>query len=283
MKRRIDDSEVDTLEVNGQSEKEDKKGDFLEAVSSNDVETVGYYLDDPDIDPADENNQALRSASEEGHTQMVRLLLTDPRVHPMQEIESLDDNDDVEDPLILASQYGHVDIVKVLLADERVDPGEYNNQALQNAIITGFTEVVELLLKDPRVDPTKGDLLFNAVQEGNVKIVKLLLSDCRIRLALSLNNLSENEDSSLSTLCNIAAQNDNLDALELLLSHSIDAVNLEVAEPKPEYTQIKVAMNCNKFGLFNESIKKAESKLGQLTAKNLGEEIGNAYNNAMKK
>lgn len=279
MKRKLDDSEVDTLAANGQSEKEAKKKDFLNAVISNDVETVGYYLDDPDIDPADEHNQALRAASEEGHTQMVKLLLTDPRVHPMQEIENLEDNDDVVDPLIVACQHGYIDVVKVLLADPRVDPGEYNNQAIQNAILCGFAEIVALLMQDPRVDPAKGDLLFHAVQEGEAKIVKILLSDWRIRLGLSQNNLSENEESSLSALCNLAAQADYLDVLELLLLPSTDAVNLEIAEPNPEYPQIKVALNANKFGLFFESLNKSESKLGKLSAKNLGDEIGIAYNN----
>ncbi len=275
MKRKNEGSENNSLQV--QSEKENKKNDFLESIVSNDIKKVGCFLNDPDIDPAAENNQALRCAAEEGHSQIVRLLLTDPRVHPMQEIENPYDNDDVVDPLVLASQYGNIDVVKVLLADVRVNPAEYNNQALQNTIICGFAEIVELLLKDPRVDPTKGDLLYLAVLEGDAKIVKILLADSRISLALSLNNLSDNEDSSLGSLSMIAVQNDDLDVLELLLSHSVES--LEVAEPNPQYPLLKLALNCNQFGLFSEGVKKAESKLGQLTAKNLAEELGKTHHN----
>ncbi|MBA2652127.1 MAG: ankyrin repeat domain-containing protein [Tatlockia sp.] len=270
--------------IEGQATKKLKKADFadfIEAVTKNNIETVGCFLDDSDIDPADKHNLALRIACEKGHLEMVRLLLKDPRVYPMQEVENLDDSDDEEviDPLILACKYGHVGIVKLLLADLRVIPSEYNNQAAQNAISSGFAEIVELLMEDSRIDLSLGELLFFAVQAGNNEIVKILLADSRISLSLNPNNLSECKHSSLSELCQVAADHDYLDVLELLLSHSEDPPHLKATDSLDPHTHIKFALNCN--GLFFESLNKLESKLSQITAKNLGEEIAKAYKNSI--
>ncbi len=274
-RRHSDDSEVIALHL-----KKAKTRDLIDSVLCNEIETVGYYLEDADINPAEENNLALRCACENGYVQMVKLLLTDSRVDPMQETENIDDNEDVINPLILACQYGHKEIVKLLIADPRVNPDEYR-RAIQNAIISGFAEIVELLLKDPRIDPTKGDLLFLAVQEGYVEIVKLLLADWRIRLSLNISNLSKNEESNLCALSKLAAQYDHIDVLEVLLSQTVN----QEAESNSQYHQIKNAMNCNKFGLFSNVVTKnnLDSKLCSLVVKNLAEEIGNAHNIAIKK
>ncbi|MBA2656541.1 MAG: ankyrin repeat domain-containing protein [Tatlockia sp.] len=272
MKRKSDNHQIKEL-----SEQETKWKDFLDAVCLDDIEVVGYFLNDSDIDPGAENNRAIREASEAGHDQMVKLLLTDARVHPMQALE-VHGNDDVIDPLILACKYGRVAVVKILLADPRVNPGEYANQAIQTAIFSGFSEIVELLIKDPRVDSTKGDLLLDAVLEGDAEIVKILLEDPKINFELM--EKAENNESSFSALAKIAAQHDNIEVLELLLSHSEVASNHQTAASS-KYPQIKLAMNSNKFGLFFETEKK-ESRLAKLIVKNLAEELANAYDNSMK-
>jgi len=46
------------------------------------------------------------------------------------------------------------DLLKLLLADPRVDPAAESNLAIQLACQEGHTEVFKLLLSDPRVDPT---------------------------------------------------------------------------------------------------------------------------------
>ena len=57
----------------------------------------------------------MRQASTNGHTEIVSLLLADPRVDP-----SADDNFAVR----WASRYGRIEVVSLLLADPRFDPAE---------------------------------------------------------------------------------------------------------------------------------------------------------------
>jgi hypothetical protein len=54
------------------------------------------------VDPSAEDNAAIRVASEEGHTEIVRLLLQDPRVDPSA------------DAIKIASANGYEDIVQLL-------------------------------------------------------------------------------------------------------------------------------------------------------------------------
>ncbi len=280
-KRKADDNDLNKRDHKKARNKARNNEDFLDNVAKNNIEIVTYYLDgiqddaDAHVDPAADNNRALRIACEEGLVEMVRLLLTDPRVHPMQEIENPDDNDDVVDPLILACQNGHLEIVKTLLADQRVDPGLYRNQEIQNAIISGFAEIVELLLKHSRVNPRAGDLLFYAVQEGHAEVVKVLLADCRIQSKLNTAILKDQE-SSLKAMIGIAAQGEKLDVLEMLLSHSIKPVDSKTVI-NPIYPQIKAALNCNKFGLFSEVVKdkKLERGLSHFAARNWATEVKN--------
>ena len=61
---------------------------------------------DPRVDPAANENEAIRWASRYGHTETVRLLLADPRVDP-----TVNDNN----PIRWASENGHTDVVRLLL------------------------------------------------------------------------------------------------------------------------------------------------------------------------
>ena len=97
------------------------------------------------IDPSANDNRAIRSASSNGHTDAVKLLLADPRVDP-----AADNNEAIR----AASRHGHAEIVKILLDDPRVDPSANNNDAIRVASENGHTEIVKLLLDDPRVDPS---------------------------------------------------------------------------------------------------------------------------------
>jgi hypothetical protein len=51
-----------------------------------------------------------------------------------------------------AAQNGHGDVVKLLLQDKRVNPAARNNGAVYWAACNGHCDVVEVLLADPRVD-----------------------------------------------------------------------------------------------------------------------------------
>ena len=48
--------------------------------------------------------------------------------------------------IIYASENGHTEVVKLLLLEERVDPSDDDNSAIKYAAIYGHTEVVNLLL-----------------------------------------------------------------------------------------------------------------------------------------
>ena len=53
-----------------------------------------------------------------------------------------------------ASFNGHHEVVRILLNDKRVDPSVCNNDAMRSASYRGRHEVVKLLLNDNRVDPS---------------------------------------------------------------------------------------------------------------------------------
>ena len=59
------------------------------------------------IDPSVNNNYAIRKAAKEGYTEIVKLLLLDPRVDPSA---------DYNNAIIMASRNGHATIVKLLLS-----------------------------------------------------------------------------------------------------------------------------------------------------------------------
>ncbi len=62
-------------------------------------------LKDPRADPSEIDNNAIKTASEHGHLDVVKLLVQDPRVDPNA-------NDD--ESLKLAYVNGHVDVVDFL-------------------------------------------------------------------------------------------------------------------------------------------------------------------------
>lgn len=78
----------------------------------------------------------------------VKLFLSrgaDPRVNPAA-------NDNIA--IRVASTWGKTNVVKVLLEDPRVDPAAKNNDAIESARRSGRVETVRLLLTVPRVIET---------------------------------------------------------------------------------------------------------------------------------
>jgi hypothetical protein len=53
-----------------------------------------------------------------------------------------------------ASEHGRVEVVKLLLQDSRVDPSAGHNYSIKAAAEFGYVKVVRELLKSPKVDPT---------------------------------------------------------------------------------------------------------------------------------
>jgi len=119
------------------------------------------------VDPSVCNNYAIRYASSNGYDEVVELLLMDERVDP-----SADDDWAIK----MASLNGHDNVVKRLLMDERVDPSAEQNWAIRYASFNGYVAVVKLLLMDKRVDPAAKQnwAIRNASMNGHQAVVELL-------------------------------------------------------------------------------------------------------------
>lgn len=144
--------------------------DITKYAAWGDVEKVRKALE-AGADPSIRENDPLRQATQEGHDQVVAVLLQDPRVNP-----SVDNNW----PIKIASSLGHEDVVRVFLKDGRADPSVDNNYPLREASANGHIEVVALLLSDKRVDPTLNENValraaIDSAKNNREEVVKLFL------------------------------------------------------------------------------------------------------------
>lgn len=133
-------------------------------------------LADLRVDVDKQGADALEVVIVTGRVDLVRLLLQERRLLNIG-TRSLD----------YAAEEGHAEIVSMLLTDPRVDPTLARNSALKSEVHYGFSlytavigshvDVVRLLLQQPEVDPHS--VLHDACKIGNVGVVKLLLNDPR--------------------------------------------------------------------------------------------------------
>ena len=175
---------------------------FIIASITGKIKYVKYVLQNlKNINPASYNNLAIIRACDNGHVEVVKLLLTDPRVNPA-------DRGNVA--FIRACENGRVEVVKLLLTNPRVDPvckedsshiptsiilrhPELNekfefyfksdhNLAISKACENGHVEVIKVLLRDQRIDPTDDSnrALVCASLFGRYKVIELLLEDPRV-------------------------------------------------------------------------------------------------------
>ena len=88
------------------------------------------------VNPAAMDNWAIQLASLNGHTEVVRLLLSDPRVNPAANNNNA---------IIWASRNGHLGVVRLLLQDKRMDLSTITDGFIN--MVKGFTTpaVVEVL------------------------------------------------------------------------------------------------------------------------------------------
>jgi hypothetical protein len=93
------------------------------------------------------DDQAFRYYVSKGNVSIVQILLSivDPREWNNYAIRK-------------ASENGHINMVVLLLKDPRIDPSDFDNYALRLASENGHFEVVKLLLDDPRVIESMDDL-----------------------------------------------------------------------------------------------------------------------------
>lgn len=140
---------------------------------------------DPMLDEGEDKN-VLELAASCGIASCVEALLADPRIRA-----ELADVPCQRAPLACAAQEGHLDIVELLLADPLIDPTAkalYRTEGppLEEAAIGGCTSIIDRLLTDARVDPAAANAdngtqpLQWAACSGAVSAVKRLLADPRV-------------------------------------------------------------------------------------------------------
>lgn len=170
---------------------------LIKAIEFNEPNDVKLILQDKNVDPLSNNNQALKLISDKGRVKIFKLFMKDGRVDP-----SVLNNY----AIAISSQEGHTEMVRLLLQDKRVDPSVENNYAISKAAQFGHTEIVRLLKEDERIDSSSiNTALSIAVMSKQIEVVKLLLQDKRI------NSLE------LKTSATIAAYRGYNEILELLL------------------------------------------------------------------
>ncbi len=121
---------------------------------------VRILLENTAVDPSMDNNKLIMISSSNNFSKMVGLLLRDSRVNP---------SDQQNRALISASASanGHTDVVKLLLEDPRVNPSDQQNRALISASANGHTDVVRLLLlTSERSEELEGRLGVNPLDQG---------------------------------------------------------------------------------------------------------------------
>ncbi len=156
------------------------------AASKNDVHKVQLLVNDKRVDPSvpidfdpDRRegevprfraNEALLRAAEEGLTDVVRVLLTDPRV-TAGALPALD----------IALQCGQTEVAKLLLPSLYTGPPQ---DSFQLACKYGFEEVVQSFLCDERVDinADNGCALNMACMNKQIAIIKILLAQPQINV-----------------------------------------------------------------------------------------------------
>jgi len=168
----------------------------------------------------------LLFASEMGHVEIVKLLLSQPGIKVNMSHKAEGSGGDT--PLLRAALFGHIEVVKALLTNPDIDVNAKNAMgqfALYEACGLGYKETVFMLLAHPRIDvnlsnePTKEEgstSLSAAASQGHADVVSALLAHPNIDL----------KSSGLNTECLIvASEQGHHEVARLLVSHPDVDVN----------------------------------------------------------
>ena len=111
-----------------------------------------------------------------------------------------------------ASQNGHYNVVKLLLEDKRVNPADNNNWAINLASENGHFNIIKLLLRDKRVNPVdENNLAIQWASEyGHYNIIKLLLGDNRVINSFNIDNINYIKNNCSKTIINFYKKYFNL-------------------------------------------------------------------------
>ncbi|CAK7994494.1 Hypothetical protein POVR1_LOCUS18 [uncultured virus] len=161
------------------------------ASENGDLQMVRILINDPRVNPGNNDNYALRNAIHVGNLGVVNELLTVPTVDPTKGIE-------------IAHDLGLTELLEILLLDARSDPyivWKYRgrnldqlpatSEVLRSAIEENDTEAAKQLLARDDVIPDDS-MLIVAIQKENNKLVELLLArneispSCNENLAVTM-------------------------------------------------------------------------------------------------
>ncbi len=210
----------------------DSRG-FFEVIAAGDAPAVKRYLDalysvhEKDAGSAHEGWEAIHVAAQQGHTEIVRLLL-DRGASPNEKTKA------GETPLELALRGKHPEVAALLIANGADLGGGQAEMALQLAARNGYASLIETLLsRTTRID-AKGDegrtALHWAVSNGNMEVVRLLL----------FRGADPNaHDDSGATPLHLAVARDRRDLVELLVDRGSDVNATDAAGLTPLHLALK--------------------------------------------
>ncbi|KAI2494587.1 serine/threonine kinase [Fragilaria crotonensis] len=170
----------------------------------------------------EDGRSALYVASQEGHLEVVRLLLQKKKVDVNLQ------RDSGATALYVAIQNGHVEVVRALLQNNKVDMNLQSTggfTALYVASEKGYLEIVRLLLQNKKVDVNLQcyndgvTALHIASCHGHVEVVRTLLQSSKVDVNLQ-------RDSGLTALY-VAIQNGHVEVVRALLQNNKVDVNLQ--------------------------------------------------------
>jgi ankyrin repeat protein len=190
----------------------DNNSAFIDAAKNGRTNVIKLLLEDKRVDPCANNGKAIIEAVRFDHIDIVKLLLKDKKVEMTMYTVGLFQSSLANNVFIDAVQYNRINIVKLLLKDGRYDPSVERNFAIRWAALYNRINIVKLLLEDRRVNSpySKTDiyeLFISAIKGGWTDIVELLLKE-------EILDPSESNNDAIM----IAAENNNVDIVELLLS-----------------------------------------------------------------
>ncbi len=145
---------------------------FEDASERGHLEVVKYLMSLDrvyNIDPSADDDYALGFASLNGHLEVVKYLISTCFVNP---------NSDDNCAIRWASEKGNLEVVKYLMSTGLVDPSAKNDEAIGLASSNGYLEVVEYLMSTGIVDPSGNDnySIKRAIKNGHLDVIEYLLS-----------------------------------------------------------------------------------------------------------
>ena len=146
--------------------------DFINAAKDGDLDKINILLTKSNIRPSIKNNLPLLLSFRNGHFEVFKRILQDPRI-----MFSAPKN------LLLTEvvKSGHVDMLNSLLKCKGINPGSNECDFLE-AVSSGNLRIINRLLEDPRVDPSvkRNHAVYLAAKTRNLDLLERLLEDHRV-------------------------------------------------------------------------------------------------------